>query len=67
MEKTKKDKFKLKQIETLIQTNEYSELLIELSNDIFTESKKAENEASIVSIFELELFSFIKDVCCQNK
>lgn len=61
MEKTKKDKFKLKQIETLIQTNEYSELLIELSNDIFTESKKAENEASIVSIFELELFSFIKE------
>lgn len=61
MDKIKKNKFKIKQIETLIRTTEYAELLAEVSNDIFTESKKAENEASIVSIFELELFSFIKD------
>ena len=61
MNKTKKIKFKIKQIESLIRTTEYAELLAEVSNDIYTESKKAENEASIVSIFELELFSFIKD------
>jgi hypothetical protein len=61
MDKTKKNKFKLKQIESLIRTTEYAELLAEVSNDIYTESKKAENEASIVSIFELELFSFIKE------
>ncbi|MFN8259931.1 MAG: hypothetical protein U0X41_03220 [Chitinophagales bacterium] len=61
MDKTKKNKFKLKQIEALIRTSEYAELLSELSTDIYTESKKAENEASIVSIFELELFSFIKE------
>ncbi len=61
MDKIKKSKFKIKQIETLIRTTEYAELLAEVSNDIYTESKKAENEASIVSIFELELFSFIKD------
>jgi len=61
MDKIKKNKFKIKQIETLIRTTEYAELLAEVSNDICKESKKAENEASIVSIFELELFSFIKD------
>lgn len=61
MDKTKKNKFKLKQIESLIRTTEYAELLAEVSNDIYTESKNAENEASIVSIFELELFSFIKE------
>ena len=61
MDKTKKTKFKIKQIESLIRTTEYAELLAEVSIDIFTESKKAENEASIVSIFELELFSFIKE------
>lgn len=47
------------QIESLINTNEYLQLLYELSNDIYRESLKAENEASIVSIFEIELFSFI--------
>lgn len=61
MDNNKKNKFKIKQIESLIRTAEYSDLLEDVSNDIFTESKKAENEASIVSIFELELFSFIKD------
>ncbi|WP_417431593.1 Eco57I restriction-modification methylase domain-containing protein [Halpernia sp.] len=61
MDKTKKNKFKLKQIELLIRTTEYAELLSEVSHDIYTESKNAENEASIVSIFELELFSFIKE------
>ena len=50
------------QIESLINTNEYLQLLYELSNDIYRESLKAENEASIVSIFEIELFSFIKEV-----
>lgn len=61
IDKSKKNKFRIKQIETLIRTTEYAELLTEVSSDIITESKKAENEASIVSIFELELFSFIKE------
>lgn len=62
MTKSSKDKFKLRQIESLISTSEYRELLIELSEGIGVESEKSENEASIVSIFEIELFSFIKDI-----
>ena len=62
MNKSIKNKLKSMQIESLINTNEYLQLLYELSNDIYRESLKAENEASIVSIFEIELFSFIKEV-----
>lgn len=62
MKKEIRDKLKLKQIELLIQTQEYSDLLKEVSDDIYQGSKNAENEASIVSIFELELFSFIKTI-----
>lgn len=61
MDKIKKNKFILKHIESLIRTPEYIDLLDEVSNDIYTEAKKAENEASIASIFELELFSFINN------
>lgn len=56
-----KEKFKKKQLELIVKSPEYKELLKEVSQDISNESKKAENEASIVSIFELELFSFIKE------
>ena len=48
--------FKIKQIELLIQTSEYIELLKEVSSNISIEAKNAENEATIVSIFEIELF-----------
>jgi hypothetical protein len=61
MKKEIRKKLKLKQIEFVIQSAEYPTLLKEVRDDIFRESKKAENEASIVSIFELELFSFIKE------
>lgn len=53
--------FKIKQIELLIQTSEYIELLKEVSSNISIEAKNAENEATIVSIFEIELFSLIKE------
>ncbi len=62
MSKKHRDNLKLKQIEFIIKTDDYKNELVELSEDIFSASLKAENEASIVSIFELELFSFIKDV-----
>jgi hypothetical protein len=62
MSTSQKEKFKKKQLELIIQSPEYIALLKEVSQDIHNESKKAENEASIVSIFELELFSFIKDI-----
>ena len=56
-----RNKLKLKQIEFVIQSELYSDSLKEVTDDIYNESKKAENEASIVSIFDLELFGFIKD------
>ncbi|MBP1645346.1 MAG: hypothetical protein H6Q16_921 [Bacteroidetes bacterium] len=62
MNESIRNRFKLRQIESLINTTEYSELLCELSEDISKASLRAENEASIVSIFELELFYFIRDV-----
>lgn len=55
MSTSQKEKFKKKQLELIIQSPEYIELLKEVSQDIHNESKKAENEASIVSIFELEV------------
>lgn len=57
-----KENFKKKQLELIIQSSEYVELLKQVSQDIYNESRKAENEASIVSIFELELFSFINNI-----
>ena len=61
MKKDVKRDFKIRQIEFLIQTPEYIELLKEVSSDISAKAKNAENEATIVSIFELELFSLIKE------
>lgn len=55
-------KLKSKQIDRLIQTREYEELIEEVCYNITTNASISENEASIVSIFELELFSMIKDV-----
>ncbi len=62
MSKKYRNKLKLKQIEYIINTDEYKAELKSVSADINNASKSAENEASIVSIFELELFSFIKDI-----
>ncbi|MDR7208412.1 Eco57I restriction-modification methylase domain-containing protein [Flavobacterium piscis] len=62
MTKKNRDKLRLQQFEFIIKTDDYKAELSDLSNEISNASKKAENEASIVTIFELELFSFIKDV-----
>ncbi|MEA3352208.1 MAG: hypothetical protein U9Q33_00125, partial [Campylobacterota bacterium] len=59
---TKKiDLLKIKQLEFIINSSEYKETLKEVCSDIIKGAKLAENEASVVSIFELELFSFIKE------
>jgi len=62
MAKIKKDALKKKQLEIIIKSSEYTDALKEVSRDITKGSKKAENEASVVSVFELELFTFIKDI-----
>ncbi len=51
----------MQQIKYIIKTKEYEEELEQLSNDILTNAQVAVNEAGIESIFELELFCFIKD------
>lgn len=56
-----RDVLKQKQLEFLIQTPEYTKLLADVCSDIVISAQRAPNEASIVTIFELELFSFIKD------
>ena len=61
MKKVEQRKLNKKQIEDVIKTSEYYDSLVNVSADIHDESKFAENEATIVSIFELELFSFIKE------
>jgi len=59
---TKKiDLLKIKQLEFIINSSEYKETLKEVCSDIIQGTSSAENEASVVSIFELELFSFIKE------
>ncbi|MFW5871719.1 MAG: Eco57I restriction-modification methylase domain-containing protein [bacterium] len=57
-----RSKLKQQQIEFTIKSSDYKKELAKLSKDIFNEAKQALNEASIVSVFELELFSFIKDI-----
>lgn len=61
MKKEIKKELRKKQIEFVIQSAEYPLLLADVCNDIVKACKIATNEASIVSIFELELFSFIKE------
>lgn len=62
MNKDKLKGLKLKQVEYLIQTKEYREELTNVSQNIYKACLQVDNEASAVSVFELELFSFIKDV-----
>ncbi|WP_029034074.1 Eco57I restriction-modification methylase domain-containing protein [Salinimicrobium terrae] len=56
------EKLKQKNLEFIIKSDEYSSILEEVSSDIVKACKSAENEATVVSIFELELFAFIKNV-----
>jgi len=61
MNKEIRNKLRLKQIESIIQMPEYNELLRDVCEEIISGSKVADNEATIVHIFEFELFSFIKE------
>lgn len=51
-----------KSIELLLGTTEYRKALREAASSIRTQSKMAANEATIVSIFELEIFTVIRDI-----
>jgi len=58
----KLDLLKRKQLEYIINTPEYKDTLKEVCKNIIQGAKSAQSEASVVSIFELELFLFIKEV-----
>ena len=62
MKREIKKKLKSKQVEFLRKSSEYLDALKDLCKDISEGSKSANNEASIESVFEIELFSFIKEV-----
>jgi hypothetical protein len=62
MELAKISRFRSKQIEYQFRTNEYIELLKDVCTSISFESSTADNESSIVSIFEIELFSLINEL-----
>lgn len=53
------DKLKEKTLYSIFQSREYIDLLNELTSNIIEVSKKAENEATIVSSFEIQLYGFV--------
>ncbi len=57
-----KKSLKNKRIEFLLGTIEYKKALQEAANAIKLQSSSAPNEATIVSFFEFELYSLIKDI-----
>lgn len=56
-----KDILKEKQVEYILKSNEYKEIIKEMTENIISNCKKSANEASTVSIFELELYGFIRE------
>jgi hypothetical protein len=57
-----KNILKNKQLEFILSSKEYVTILNDVISDIVANSQKANNEASVVSIFELEVFSLIREV-----
>ncbi|MGC7929589.1 Eco57I restriction-modification methylase domain-containing protein [Lysinibacillus sp. VIII_CA] len=53
------DKLKEKTLSSIFQSSEYIDLLKELTSNIIEVSKEAENEATIVSGFEIQLYGFV--------
>ena len=53
MSKTHRNKLQKKKIEFIINSREYEDSLKEVCNDIINGSTSADNEATVVSIFEL--------------
>jgi hypothetical protein len=62
MQDKTKARLQSKKIELLLKTAEYARGLKDVCHDIVTACGSANNEASVVTIFELELFSLIKTV-----
>ena len=59
-----KTSLKNKRIEFLLGTTEYKQTLEEVTKTISSRVLSATNEATVVSIFEIELYSLIKDILC---
>ena len=57
-----KTSLKNKRIEFLLGTTEYKQTLAEVTKTISSRVLSATNEATVVSIFEIELYSLIKDI-----
>ena len=62
MRKDRKTTLEKKKIEFLLDSKEYKETLKEVCLDIIKGSESADNEATVVSVFELEIFTLIKEV-----
>lgn len=62
MRKKRKDTLEKKKLEFLLDSKEYKETLKEVCLDIIKGSETADNEATVVSVFELEVFTLIKEV-----
>lgn len=62
MKKSTQESLKHKSIEILLNTSEYRKSLTEAACTIRARSAEAPNEASVVSIFEIEIFAIIRDV-----
>ena len=62
MRKDRKKTLEKKKLEFLLGSKEYKETLKEVCLDIIKGSESADNEATVVSVFELEIFTLIKEV-----
>jgi len=62
MRKDRKTTLEKKKLEFLLDSKEYKETLKEVCLDIIKGSESADNEATVVSVFELEIFTLIKEV-----
>lgn len=56
------DSLKTKMISSIIKSKEYTELIKKLTSDIISNSKTAENEATVVSGFEIQLYGFVDNI-----
>ena len=55
-----------KKVEFILKSSEYRDMLEQIKNNIIQGCKKSANEATTASVFELELYSFIKTVLNLN-
>lgn len=60
------DLLKKKQIEFILKSPEYNIMIEDIKNNIITGCRKSTNEATTATIFELELYSFLKNILNLN-